>query len=183
MNNKQTKTKTMETIKIYVGTYYKYNCGSIAGDWVDVTNLTKEEFIDMCETLHNEEKDPEFMYQDWECPKLLNEYISEYGTDPEFWELKELIKDFSDEQLEALEAYQSLFGTIDVQDFEDKFFGHFEGFFGDINKEFGEHILNEMGYLNEVPEHLRYYIDTEAYGRDLLISDFSEFDGYVFRNC
>ena len=60
-------------------------------------------------------------------------------------------------------------------------FGHFEGY--NIDKEFGEHILDELGELEQVPEHLKYYIDTEAYGRDLLINDFCEHNGFVFRNC
>ena len=183
LNNKQTKTKKMETIKIYVGTYYKYNCGSIAGDWIDVTGLDKEEFYSKCKELHKEEEDPEYHFQDWECNHLLDSYVDESGIDEEFWELKEQVKDFSDEQLEALTAYQSIFGTIDIEDFEEKYFGHFAGFFGDINSEFGQHMLEELGELEQVPQHLRYYIDAEAYGRDLLISDFSEFEGYVFRNC
>lgn len=170
----------METIKIYVGTYSKYNNGSIEGAWIDVTELDKEEFYLKCKELHKDEEDPEFMFQDWECPDLLDDFISESGTEPEFWELKEQIKDLSDEQIEALTAYQNIYGTIDLQDFEDRYFGHFQSY--NINEEFGEHMLEEMGYLNEVPEHLRYYIDTEAYGRDLLISDFSEYHGFVFRN-
>ena len=183
MNNKQTKQKTMEQIKIYVGTYGKYNSGSIEGAWIDVTELDKDEFYSKCKELHRDEEDPEFHFQDWECIDLLEDFISEGGTDKEFWELKEQIKDLSDEQIEALTAYQNLFGTIDVQDFEDRYYGHFEGFFGDINSVFGRHMLEEMGELENVPQHLRYYIDEEAYGRDLLINDFSEYEGFVFRNC
>ena len=168
--------------KIYVGTYHKYNNGSIAGAWIDLENLSQEEFYLKCKELHKDETDPEFMYQDFECDEIFKGMISECGIDEEFWELKETLEN-TEIDLEALTAYKNLFGTIDVQDFEDRYFGHFEGFFGDINSEFGQHILDEMGYLNEVPEHLRYYIDTEAYGRDLLISDFSECDGFVFRNC
>lgn len=167
--------------KIYVGTYHKYNNGSIAGAWIDLENLSEEEFYSQCTELHKDEEDPEFMFQDWECPDLLDDFISESGTEPEFWELKEQIKDLSDEQIEALTAYQNIYGTIDLQDFEDRYYGHFDDW--DINKTFGEHMLEEMGYLNEVPEHLRYYIDAEAYGRDLLINDFSELEGFVFKNC
>jgi antirestriction protein len=173
----------MEQIKIYVGTYGKYNSGSIEGAWIDVTELDKDEFYSKCKELHKDEEDPEFMFQDWETIDLLKDFISEGGTDKEFWELKEQIKDLSNEQIEALTAYQNLFGTIDVQDFEDRYYGHFEGFFGDINSVFGQHMLEEMGELENVPQHLRYYIDEEAYGRDLLINDFSEFEGFVFRNC
>lgn len=52
-------------LKIYVGTYYKYNNGDVSGKWI---SLPTDE-----ETLRNElravagnEKDPEFMIQDFE---------------------------------------------------------------------------------------------------------------------
>ena len=166
--------------KIYVGTYHKYNNGSIAGAWIDLENLSQEEFYLKCKELHKDETDPEFMYQDFECDEIFKGMISECGIDPEFWELKETLEN-TEIDLEALTAYKSIFGEIDIQDFEDKFYGHFEGY--NINREFGEHILEELGELEQVPQHLRYYIDAEAYGRDLLINDFSEFDGFVFRNC
>lgn len=171
----------MET-KIYVGTYHKYNNGSIQGAWIDLENLDKDEFYLKCQELHKDEEDPEFMFQDWECDEIFKGMISECGIDEEFWELKETLEN-TEIDLEALTAYKNIFGDIDIRDFEDKYFGHFEGFFGDINREFGEHMLEEMGELEQVPQHLRYYIDAEAYGRDLLISDFSEYDGFVFRNC
>jgi antirestriction protein len=166
--------------KIYVGTYYKYNNGSISGAWIDLENLTKDEFNQKCKELHKDETDPEFMYQDFECDEIFKGMISECGIDEEFWELKETLEN-TEIDLEALTAYKSIFGEIDIQDFEDKFYGHFEGY--NIDKEFGEHILEELGELEQVPQHLRYYIDAEAYGRDLLINDFCEFNGFIFRNC
>ena len=179
MNNTKQKNKTMDA-KIYVGTYHKYNCGSIEGAWVDVTNLNETEFLEKCREIHKDEQDPEFMFQDWECNHLLDSYVDEMGIDSEFWEIKEAL-DNSNYDLDTLSAYKSIFGEIDFKDCEDKFFGHFEGY--NINAEFGMHILEEMGELEQVPTHLRYYIDAEAYGRDLLINDFTEFEGYVFRNC
>ena len=42
-----------------------------------------------------------------------------------------------------------------------------------------EQMVYEYGYLNDVPENLRYYIDYEKYGRDLEIEGtFLEGDGY-----
>jgi antirestriction protein len=50
--------------------------------------------------------------------------------------------------------------------------------------EYAESYLEDSGLLAEVPETLRYYIDVEAFARDLeLGGDVSEVDGYVFRNC
>lgn len=166
--------------KIYVGTYHKYNCGSIAGAWIDLENLDKDEFYLKCQELHKDEKDPEFMYQDFEIDEIFKGMISECGIDEEFWELKETLEN-TQIDLEALTAYKNLFGEIDVRDFEDKFFCHIEDW--NTNRAFGEYMLEEMGELEQVPQHLRYYIDAEAYGRDLLINDFCEFDGFVFRNC
>jgi antirestriction protein len=166
--------------KIYVGTYSKYNNGSIEGAWIDLENLSKEEFDLKCKELHKDETDPEFMFQDWECNHILDAYIDEMGIDSEFWEIKEQLENTSFD-LEALEAYKSIFGEINFRDFEDKFFCHIDDY--NVNRAFGDYMLEEMGELEQVPQHLRYYIDSELYGRDLLINDFTEFEGYIFRNC
>lgn len=48
--------------RIYVGTYAKYNDGSIDGKWIDISEYnTYEEFVDACRELHADEEDPEFM--------------------------------------------------------------------------------------------------------------------------
>ena len=53
--------------RIYVGTYAKYNGGSILGKWLDLSDYSdKEEFYEACRELHKDEQDPEFMFQDWE---------------------------------------------------------------------------------------------------------------------
>ena len=36
--------------------------------------------------------------------------------------------------------------------------------------EYAEQYLEETGMLNEIPQHLRYYFDTEAYARDMLLN-------------
>lgn len=51
-----------DTPKIYVGTYSKYNNGSIDGKWITISDYnTYEEFVDACRELHSDESDPEFM--------------------------------------------------------------------------------------------------------------------------
>lgn len=64
--------------KVYVGTYAKYNNGSIKGDWIELNNFSSiEEFYEFCSELHSDETDPEFMFQDWE--NIPSELISESG--------------------------------------------------------------------------------------------------------
>ena len=50
--------------RIYVGTYAKYNDGSIEGKWLDLSDYSdKEEFYEACRELHKDEEDPESEYQ------------------------------------------------------------------------------------------------------------------------
>lgn len=71
----------MENPKVYVGTYRKYNNGSLSGQWVDLTQFANySEFVKHCRTIHKDESDPELMIQDCEnFPDGLNctEWLSE----------------------------------------------------------------------------------------------------------
>ena len=54
-------------IGIYVGTYAKYNSGSIFGMWIDLESVSDAyEFFEVCRALHSDEADPEFMMQDYQ---------------------------------------------------------------------------------------------------------------------
>ena len=53
--------------RVYVGTYGKYNNGSIAGAWIDLNNTANyADFLASCRKAHADESDPEFMIQDTE---------------------------------------------------------------------------------------------------------------------
>lgn len=57
-------SKTLEP-KVYVGTYAKYNEGSIKGGWVTLTDYKcYADFMKACFNLHKDERDPELMIQD-----------------------------------------------------------------------------------------------------------------------
>lgn len=70
---------------IYVGTYGKYNNGSLKGEWVNLTDFdSKEEFLQYCQNLHSDEPDAELMFQDYEnIPKC---FIGESYIDERFWD-------------------------------------------------------------------------------------------------
>ena len=53
-------------MKVYVGTYNKYNNGNIKGEWLDLSKFRDEEaFYAKCGEIHKDESDPEFMFQDY----------------------------------------------------------------------------------------------------------------------
>lgn len=52
---------------VYVGTYGKYNDGSLCGLWIDLSSFNAYyDFIDFCKAIHADEEAPELMAQDYE---------------------------------------------------------------------------------------------------------------------
>ncbi len=85
---------------VYVGTYAKYNNGSIDGAWLDLEDYSdKDTFIAACQELHKDEADPELMFQDWEG--IPNGMISESHIDSEVFAWLDL----DDDDREILAAY------------------------------------------------------------------------------
>lgn len=77
----------LDGARVYVGTYAKYNAGSLEGKWLTLSDYAnKAEFIAACRELHKDEADPELMFQDWEgVPSWM---IGESHIDAEVWEQK-----------------------------------------------------------------------------------------------
>jgi antirestriction protein len=86
---------------IYVGTYAKYNNGSIAGKWLVLSDFdSRDEFYEACKELHKDEADPEYMFQDYQgFPKA---FYSESSVQEELWDWLALDED--DQKL--LEVYK-----------------------------------------------------------------------------
>lgn len=59
--------------------------------------------------------------------------------------------------------------------FEDAYVGEYAS-----DREFAEELVDSCGYLDEVPENLRFYFNYDAFARDLMMDHYSE-DGFYFR--
>lgn len=144
--------------QIYVGTYAKYNNGSIAGAWLDLEDYaSRDDFLKACRELHKDEDDPELMFQDYEgFPKA---FYNESSAPPDaLWEWMEL----DDDDRELLEVYQdNVNQDADIDEAREAFGGKFNS-----EADWAESFLEDTNGLEGVPEHLRNYIDFEAYGRD-----------------
>ena len=80
------------TAQIYVGTYGKYNDGSIAGAWVSLDEHdTEAAFYAAAKALHKNEHDPELMFQDFEG--FPQDFYGESYLDARLWEWLELDDD------------------------------------------------------------------------------------------
>lgn len=148
--------------RIYVGTYAKYNNGSIAGAWLVLEDYAdRAEFLEACRALHSDESDPELMYQAFEgFPKTF--YNESSAPSDAFWDWLKL----DDDDRELLEVYQdNVDPDADIDMALEAFGGGFES-----EADWAETFLTDTGGLEGVPDHLRYYIDFEAYGRDARLS-------------
>lgn len=143
---------TTTTPAVYVGTYHKYNCGSIFGKWFELTEFDgREDFYEACQALHADEWDAEFMFQDQEG--IPSQFVSESAIDWDFI------------------AWAEYTGECDYDAFDDAYRGEAES-----EEDYAQEMVDDNGLLNEVPEPLRSYFDFEAYARDLFSS------GYVFHD-
>lgn len=168
------------TARVYVGTYGKYNSGSIAGAWIDLDGLDAESFAETIAALHADEADPEYMFQDLDGFAV--HMFSESGTNRGAWEAFEQWSELDGDRQEAFEVYLDMCwsGGLDgaFEAFEDAYQGKY-----DSGAAFAEEIAEELG---EVPKDLPSWIviDWEASWNSGLSFDYYHDDktGHTFRN-
>lgn len=158
-------------MRIYVGTYAKYNSGSIQGAWLDLADYEdKEAFLEACQVLHQDEEDPELMFQDWE--DIPSGLVSECTISADLWEIME------ESDLEPVRAYLAIFGEWNQGDYQDRYHGQYNSW-----EDMATELLDSTGELEAIPENLRYYFDYSAYARDLRLGgDLCEHSGHFFWN-
>ncbi|EAY3097769.1 DUF1472 domain-containing protein [Salmonella enterica subsp. enterica serovar Typhimurium] len=158
---------------VYVGTWHKYNCGSIAGRWFDLTTFDDErDFFAACRALHQDEADPELMFQDYEG--FPGNMASECHINWAWVEGFRLARDEGCE--EAYRLWVEDTGETDFDTFRDAWWGE-----ADSEEAFAVEFASDTGLLADVPETVALYFDYEAYVRDLFLDSFTFIDGHVFR--
>jgi antirestriction protein len=172
--------------KIYVGTYGKYNGGSIKGAWLDLTKYAnKKAFVKACKKLHKGEHDPEYMYQDYEgiLSDMPKTWIGESHLSEKVFEYMVHYKD-DEEKGEAFLNWISHVGyTGDFDYLVSQFEEAYEGKY-DNEKAYAEYLADQNGWYSVMEKGgiNVFYFDEEAYARDLFMSDYFYSGGVVFRN-
>ena len=156
---------TLSEARVYVGTYGKYNNGSLFGAWLDLSDYSdKEEFYEACRELHKDEEDAEYMFQDWEnVPECL---IGESWISENFFTLRDAVEDLGDTEQE--EDADDL-----IKAFQDEYIGQY-----DDEEDFATQIVAEC---YELPDFAETYFDYQRFARDLFMCDYWFDDGFVFR--
>lgn len=160
----------MET-KIYVGTYAKYNDGSLAGEWLTLSDYAdKDEFLEACAKLHEDEDDPEFMFQAFEGETF--GMASECHVDADLFEV---LRDLDTEQAEIYAAYRKNFDGS-WWECQDRYQGSYKS-----HKDFAQEYADSAGYTDREVSWPHYYIDWEAAAADLM-QGYVEENGHYFSN-
>ena len=157
---------------IYVGTYHKYNCGSLDGAWVDLESFNdEEELMEFLYRLHADEAEPEFMVQDY--MNFPRRFYSESMNEHDFAELYEWLN-LDEEEREMCEEYwEEIDKSASVERITDSLVWS-----GDSNDYFDELAEEELSMCN-APECLRNYFDYESWRRDCAL-DYNVTSNFVF---
>ena len=147
--------------RIYVGTYAKYNDGDISGEWVDLTDFAHDYdgFVKHCREIHKDEKDPEFMIQDYEGFPRKWYHESGLPTEEEFDKIIE-ISELDDSEKNAYDAYLELdFSDDSIEAFRGHYYGTYDG-----DYDLGMDFVDRFG----MPDNPEQYFDYDRFGRDLM---------------
>lgn len=168
-------------MNLYVGTYAKYNAGSLRGAWLDLDDYTdREEFLAACRELHKDERDPELMFQDFEATHEWDgrEFYSESGAPAAYWEIRGELERLgvSDEVFAAWVAIttEPLDGDA-VRKCAEQYCEEMSG------EEYAEQLAEDCGYLPaDLPSLISSHIDWAGVWRDLTFDGYEESDGFIF---
>lgn len=176
-------TNCLDTFSIYVGTYAKYNNGSLQGSWLELSDYSNyNELLEAMRELHQDEDEPEFMFQDYECSQFFikQKLISECHLSANIYEIIEQINN-SNYDFEIIEAYAECMSYYhdDVSDLLDSLSGSYYGEYSS-DEDFAQCTLEQEG---SIPENLPSYIciDWEATAKHLMY-DYITSNGYYFKN-
>lgn len=164
--------------RVYVGTYAKYNNGSIKGAWLDLTDYADEEaFLAACAELHSDESDPELMFQDFEG--FPRSFYGESGIDSDIWDWLAM----SDDDKELLSVYRdNIDSNGDLDAAQEAFCGKY-----DREIDWAYETVDDGGYLEGASDFCKQYFDYESFLHDAQVGGDVTFirhngDFWAFRN-
>ena len=173
--------KKLENPSVYVGTYRKYNNGSIFGRWIDLSDFTSlEEFYEACADLHMDEEDPEYMFQDYE--NIPDGLIGESWISKNYFEFQDVINNLCGVEQEAFYCWcengNHDLSTKDPSDLISSFESDYIGEY-DSEEDFAREYVENY---HDLSEFALMYFDYEAYAKDLFSGSYWSDGKYIFSN-
>lgn len=163
--------------EIYVACLAAYNNGILHGEWIEVTDEESiHDEIQKILTASPIENAEEYAIHDYEGFGSLR--LEEYESISTVCELAELMREHGEVILELYSYHGDL--EFAKKQLENNYYGEHKS-----ELDFAYDLFDDL-YAHQVPEHLGFYIDYEAFCRDLFINDFysieTESGVHVFSN-
>ena len=160
----------------------RYNEGELLCEWL-VLPCTKDKLQRLLHRIGINEAYEEWFISDHSCDlNCVGEVIGEFSSITSLNSLAERLEEMSRGELDMLEAVAEWYGPSSADELLKlshnlDCFTLYEGVYD--ARELGEYFLYELDAI-EVPDYLRPYFDTEAYGNDLRLSLDGAFTSYGF---
>ena len=168
--------------RVYVGTYGKYNSGSIDGAWLDLSDYSSlEEFYEAARELHKDEEDPEFMFQDHEG--IPDGMVSESHLDPEFFEYQRVTSDWDEDTRDAFETFMEYMWSGnegDMSEILEAFESSYRGEYRSL-EDYAYELVDDVGGPRELlGDRVESYFDEDKFRRDLEADGWYVEDGIIY---
>lgn len=151
-------------MKIYLTNLGKYNEGELVGEWVELPAL-EEELEKVFERIGINEEYEEYFITDYECDLY---EVGEYENIDKLNDIAERIKELDEEGSKVVKALiQKLDYTLDeaidkVNSGDYMIYNNCENM-----TDVAYQVVEECGYLENVPDNVARYFDYESFGREL----------------
>ena len=157
---------------VYVGTYNKYNCGSLDGAWVDLESFhNQRELMRFLYRLHADEAEPEFMIQDY--MNFPRRFYSEAMNEHDFAELFKWLNLDEEEREMCAEYWSEYDESASVERIKDSLV--YSGNSNDYFDELADEALSDY----KVPDFLQFCFDYEKW-REMCKYDYIATRNFVF---
>lgn len=151
-------------MNIYLTNLGKYNEGELIGEWVELP-VSHEELQKVFERIGINGEYEEYFITDYECDFY---EVGEYESLDTLNEIAERIEELGEEGSEVVKALMSELGYT-LNEAIDKVNSGDYRIYSDCDDmtDIAYQVVEECGYLNNVPDNVARYFDYESFGRDL----------------
>lgn len=158
----------MRTVRVFITNLGRYVEGCLIGEWVRLP-ISKDKLSTVLQSIGIDKSNSEFFITDYEM-LFSNVTISEYASIEELNELAIQLEALTDADFDKLAAIMECEYSLSVSEIL-QIMNQLDEFdlIPDIEDDegLGLYFAEECGTFNAIPEHLKAYINYEAYGRDI----------------
>ena len=151
-------------LRIYLTNLGKYNEGELLGEWVELP-VSQDELKEVFKRIGINEQYEEYFITDYECDFY---EVGEYENLDTLNEIAEKLNELEEEESTVAKALMSECGYTLDEAIEKVNNGDYR-IYSECNDmtDVAYEVVEECGYLNNVPENVARYFDYEAFGRDV----------------